>query len=616
MPKEFVHSIKVPRLYKSAAKIIQEVREKGGSLKSLIYNQRHPNKSAIYSLCVKTLQKEGQIDSLINKTNLLINEPRFDAWLAKILITELLWGKNALKTDCKPIKTILAYEQKLREELNNIGVDAFPTSSERVKNARYVRINTLLVTLKKGISYFQEEGWSLLPKCSNYIQHLNIVKNLKKPNFIQDFHISEILVFPPDTIFYDHPGYQNGEIILQDKASCLPSYLLNPEPGSIVLDMCAAPGMKTSHLAALLTNTGKIYAVEKDEHRYKTLCEQIKLTNASCVETINKDSLTLEANEYSKVEYILVDPSCSGSGMLDRQIVYGKEKRDPQRLKQLQAFQVFLLRHALLNFPNVKRVVYSTCSTHSEENEEVIDEILENIQNAYELVPIKRLLNEEWLNFSSKKYKCSDKCLYAISDVDMCNDFFVAVFERNFNISLPEYKHKENNASNNKIEEIEINDEKTTTRKRKKRGKRKTNQENSKDINIDDNSIKEINNDNDSSQSDGDESSQNNDVDSSQNKFSQNDNDNELSENDTIEFFQNNSCKLSDNNDSEPVIKKKKMKLKPHKIRRLSIRKELKLPKKKGRPFKNIINISLLLLRKIFTNILYFSCKNNDEIYR
>ncbi|XP_043799018.1 28S rRNA (cytosine-C(5))-methyltransferase-like isoform X2 [Apis laboriosa] len=517
-----------------------------------------------------------------------MNEPRFDAWLAKILITELLWGKNALKTDCKPIKTILAYEQKLREELNNIGVDAFPTSPETVKNARYVRINTLLVTLKKGISYFQEEGWSLMPKCSNYIQHLNVVKNLKKPNFIQDFHISEILVFPPDTIFFDHPGYQNGEIILQDKASCLPSYLLNPEPGSIVLDMCAAPGMKTSHLAALLTNTGKIYAVEKDEHRYKTLCEQIKLTNASCVETINKDSLTLETNEYSKVEYILVDPSCSGSGMLDRQIVYGKEKRDPQRLKQLQAFQVFLLRHALLNFPNVKRVVYSTCSTHSEENEEVIDEILENVQNAYELVPVKKLLNEEWLNFSSKKYKCSDKCLYAISDVDMCNDFFVAVFERNFNISLPKYKPKEDNASNNKVEEVEIfNDEKTTTRKRKKRGKRKTNQENSKDEKIDD-SIKEVNNDNDSSQSDGDEFSQNIDIDSPQNKFSQSDN--ELFKNDTSEFFQNNkvednSDELSDNNDSEPVIKKKKMKIGPkiksHKIRRLSIHKKLKLLKKK-----------------------------------
>lgn len=274
--------------------------------------------------------------------------------------------------------------------------------------------------------------------------------------------------------------------------------------------------------------------------------------------------------------------------MLDRKIVYGKEKDDPQRLKQLHAFQVFLLRHALLNFPNVKRVVYSTCSAHSEENEEVIDEILENIQNAYELVPVKKLLNEEWLNFSSKKYKCSDKCLYAISDIDMCNDFFVAVFERNFNVSLPEYKHKEDNTTNNKVEKVEIfDDEKTTTRKRKKRGKRKTNQENFKDEKIDD-GIKDVNNDslnNDSSQSDGDESSQNNGADSPQNKFSQNDN-NELSENDTSEFFQNKSDELSDNNDNEPVTKKQKIKIigrkiKSHKIRRLSIHKKLKLPKKK-----------------------------------
>lgn len=282
--------------------------------------------------------------------------------------------------------------------------------------------------------------------------------------------------------------------------------------------------------------------------------------------------------------------------MLDRKIVYGKEKDDPQRLKQLHAFQVFLLRHALLNFPNVKRVVYSTCSAHSEENEEVIDEILENIQNAYELVPVKKLLNEEWLNFSSKKYKCSDKCLYAISDIDMCNDFFVAVFERNFNVSLPEYKHKEDNTTNNEVEKVEIfDDEKTTTRKRKKRGKRKTNQENFKDEKIDD-GIKDVNNDslnNDSSQSDGDESSQNNGADSlqnngadsPQNKFSQNDN-NELSENDTSEFFQNNSDELSDNNDNEPVTKKQKIKIigrkiKSHKIRRLSIHKKLKLPKKK-----------------------------------
>lgn len=60
----------------------------------------------------------------------------------------------------------------------------------------------------------------------------------------------------------------------------------------------------------------KIYAVEIDGRRYETLCEQIKVTAASCVETVHKDALTLDANEYSNVEYILVDPTCSGSGKI------------------------------------------------------------------------------------------------------------------------------------------------------------------------------------------------------------------------------------------------------------------------------------------------------------
>ncbi|XP_033357250.1 probable 28S rRNA (cytosine-C(5))-methyltransferase [Bombus vosnesenskii] len=578
MTSGFVHSIKVPRLYKSAAKIVQEVREKGGSLKSLIYRQKHPNVSAIYSLCLNTLQREEQLDHLIKKTHILVNEPRLQPWLAKILITELLWGKKALKTECKPAQTILAYEQKFREELSNISdIDAVQKPHKTVKKARYVRINTLLVSLEKGISYFQEEGWSFMPKCPSYIEHLNVIKNLKKPNFIQDFHISELLIFPPDTTFHDHPGYQNGEILLQDKASCLPSHLLNPEPGSTVLDLCAAPGMKSSHLAAIMGNKGKIYAVEIDERRYKTLCEQVRITNATSVETVNKDALILNPNEYPNVEYILVDPTCSGSGMLDRQIVHGNEKCDPQRLKQLQAFQVFILRHALLNFPNVKRIVYSTCSIYPEENEQVIDEILENVQDAYKLSPVKDLLNQNWLNFSSKKYNCSDKCLYANSVIDLCNGFFVAVFERNFDVPLPEYKRKGNVALNNReveeVEEVEaLHLEKAnTTRKRKKRGKRKSaNQGPSKDeeksdsisiLNVSSDSAKivqeiNIDNDNDSSQNDGNESCQNDDDEHSE-------------------------------KDNEVAIKKKKRKIErkimqlPRKGLRLSLHKEVTLQKKK-----------------------------------
>lgn len=161
--------------------------------------------------------------------------------------------------------------------------------------------------------------------------------------------------------------------------------------------------------------------------------------------------------------------------MLDRQAIYGNENFNEQRFKQLQAFQVFLLRHALLNFPNVKRVVYSTCSINQKENEEVIDEILTDVQDAYALVNIKDLYKENWLNYSSEKFTCSSKCLYSKSEVDLCNGFFVAVFERNVGVPLPPYKSKcrmideqstENNESNVK--------EPTATRKRKKRGKRRS----------------------------------------------------------------------------------------------------------------------------------------------
>ena len=130
-------------------------------------------------------------------------------------------------------------------------------------------------------------------------------------------------------------------------------------------------------------------------------------------------------------------------GMVDRENINGKnEKCAPGRLKSLQSFQVLLLRHALLNFPSAKKVVYSTCSIYPEENENVIEEILSDIGEAYKLVSPKQFLQENWINFSSLDYECRDNCLYARPEVDLTNGFFVAVFERNFEVPLPEYKRK------------------------------------------------------------------------------------------------------------------------------------------------------------------------------
>ncbi|XP_044005987.1 28S rRNA (cytosine-C(5))-methyltransferase [Aphidius gifuensis] len=330
------------------------------------------------------------------------------------------------------------------------------------RKPRYVRINTLIKKLDEAIEDFQDEGYIFIPRSCTYHEYLDVLSTLDGWKFTQDYHIPELLVFASGTTFYDHLGYKNGAIILQDKASCLPAYLLNPESGSNVLDMCAAPGMKTTHLAAIIDNKGKVFSVERCQRRYEILCNQVSTTHANCVETMNVDAMTLNENKCPDVEYILVDPSCSGSGMQRFTFEGEQSKCAPGRLRSLQSFQVHLLRHALTKFSKVKRVVYSTCSIYPEENEMVVDEVLTNVGDAYKLVPVMTLLNDGWINLSSNEFKCKDNCLYAKPEVDYCNGFFVAVFERNFDVPLPEGRNKNKGLKRNAqddCDEVDIKEE-------------------------------------------------------------------------------------------------------------------------------------------------------------
>lgn len=125
---------------------------------------------------------------------------------------------------------------------------------------------------KEAIEYCEREGWRLVSnEFETYDQFLEAVKALQEDEFIEDYHIRQLLTFPASSKKYwsSNPLRFEGKFLLQEKASCLPTFLLAPPKKSIVLDMCAAPGMKTVHLAAIMKNKGKIYAVERDAERFK-----------------------------------------------------------------------------------------------------------------------------------------------------------------------------------------------------------------------------------------------------------------------------------------------------------------------------------------------------------
>ena len=292
----------------------------------------------------------------------------------------------------------------------------------RWAHPRWVRINTLRTSLDTELkttfaAYTRVDSLEQILRAGNeqYLYHV-------------DQHIPDLLAVSSDSNIPNSPAFKNGLLILQDKASCFPAYLLDPRLDEAdIVDACAAPGNKTTHLAALLqgqTKTRpdcKIWACEREKGRALTLKRMIHKAGANEIVRIRvgQDFLQINPREppWNSVVSLLLDPSCSGSGIVGRDDVSfialptkavdgqkqthrsakrkrtSKSERDSTiddikhedeqaiggsneenlttRLSALSAFQLRLLQHAL-SFPAARKVTYSTCSLHATENEHVV----------------------------------------------------------------------------------------------------------------------------------------------------------------------------------------------------------------------------------------------------
>ncbi|KAF8624546.1 hypothetical protein AX15_005849 [Amanita polypyramis BW_CC] len=427
--------------YFEAAGALDRLDAKEGSIKSVIATFPDKDRKRTAALVIETLKYKVALKDVIVAAELLKQERRIKSLnLALVLVHDLLLTPGGIQASDGPVKqAVLRHKTRLHGELERLKIrrgarsntELAPAASETFAQVpRYVRVNTILWTTEQAIHWYRSHGYSL-SKC---------VTNDSK-NFTKDDHIPDLLLFPSQTSLHEDPNYISGKVILQDKASCFPAVVLNPpcREDAVVIDATAAPGNKTSHLSSLMHNKGKLYAFERDNRRFSTLKRMLDKAGCRNVEALNLDFLSVDPNDpkFRSATHILLDPSCSGSGIINRLDhlleTEQDENRDEQRLHKLASFQKMMLKHAM-TFPNVTKIVYSTCSIHAIENEHVIQAAMDTEEakvGKFTLAPRDEVLPtwqrrgiDEQLSYPSNAVSL----LRCVPGEDLTNGFFVACF--------------------------------------------------------------------------------------------------------------------------------------------------------------------------------------------
>ena len=184
------------------------------------------------------------------------------------------------------------------------------------------------------------------------------------------------------------PIYQEGGIYLQSLSSMLPPLFLDPKAGESVLDMAAAPGGKTTQMAAMTGNQAQITACEKNKARSEKLKYNLEKQGASGTYVMVEDARKLD--DFFSFDRILLDAPCSGSGTVEVRDGVCRTKISKELVERSARTQEELLKKALKLLKSGHEMVYSTCSILKEENEGLLKRVLKSAGG--ELVPI----GEEW----------------------------------------------------------------------------------------------------------------------------------------------------------------------------------------------------------------------------
>jgi 16S rRNA (cytosine967-C5)-methyltransferase len=183
-------------------------------------------------------------------------------------------------------------------------------------------------------------------------------------------------------------SFRDGWFYIQDPGTLLAVCKLGPQPGETILDFCAAPGGKTTFIAQLMNNQGRIVAQDVLDERLKWIQENCARLGVTCVEAVLPSTLDPRPSTFDR---ILVDAPCSNTGVMRRRVDL-RWRIQPEEIERLRTAQLDLLQQAATQVKPGGILVYSTCSLEPEENQEVVKQFLNEhadfkLESEHELLP-------------------------------------------------------------------------------------------------------------------------------------------------------------------------------------------------------------------------------------
>ncbi|MBU5437762.1 16S rRNA (cytosine(967)-C(5))-methyltransferase RsmB [Tissierella sp. MSJ-40] len=261
--------------------------------------------------------------------------------------------------------------------------------------------------VKRWIEEFGEDFTEKLCQANNHKAEINIRVNtikttkdiLKKTLMSRDYVVRDGL-YAKDCLIIDNPyritdleEFKLGHFIIQDESSMLVGQIMNPREESLVLDVCSAPGGKSTHIGQIMNNKGSIISRDIYDHKIKLINDNAQRLGINIIKTEVFDGLKKDDSLYNKLDYCLVDAPCSGLGLIRRkpEIKWNRKEED---IKDLSILQYKILENVKDYIKKDGILIYSTCTIEKDENINIVNKFLKENDN-FRLISIDNLVENK-----------------------------------------------------------------------------------------------------------------------------------------------------------------------------------------------------------------------------